>query len=145
MKMRILFFLAILCLTTSSFGQDDPKIQQSDLLPDVLGAYHLTKVDYKITIQSEEGVVTTLDFPKDMILYIEASMGQVIWEGEPRVFSGDITLRALRNDELKLRDNFSEKMEASPFQLNLSNVVLTIERECPGNFAVPYANCTLAG
>ena len=142
MKMRILFFLAILCLATSSFGQDEPRIQQSDLLPDVMGAYHLTKEVYKITIQSEEGMVTTLDFSQDIILYIEASMGQVVWEGEPRVFSGDITLRALRNDELQLRDNLTEKMAASPFQLNLSNVVMTIERECPNNFAVPYADCS---
>ncbi len=88
---------------------------------------------YRVTIESDNGVVSVIDVPEGVLLSIVASEYGARESGDssqiPRLFRGDMTIRARRNDEVREGESSmaSDLMAKAPLEVKLHGVVVSVE------------------
>ena len=87
---------------------------------------------YRLTIESENGVVSVIEVPDDVFLGVIASRppgdGLGDWE-LPKTVTGTVRIRTRRADELEDGERSADAiMSKAPFELTLRNVSVHIER-----------------
>ena len=99
-----------------------------------INAYYSFTVPAKITVESENGLVSTMDFSPGMMLNVEFyEKENPEWRNQAEgslTFRGNIVVRARRSDEIKEDEGRKghEIMSHAPYELNLSNALIVVEK-----------------
>ena len=102
--------------------------------PGTFNHYYAPIKAFKVTIESENGLVSVVNIPLGVYLNVEAYEAQNPdyhdWTEGPRTFRGDIVLRARRADEIKSGESSHahEMMALAPFEISLTNAVVLVEK-----------------
>ena len=134
-KMKSFSFLfTLLFVASAAFGQDNMQmVNSNELAPGTFVTFHAPVDQFIIKIQSENGIVTTLEIPKGVFFSIQAtekSNPDRSEEAYPKMYKGDIVIRTRRADEVGENEGRGawEMMQLSPFQLALENVTVIVEK-----------------
>ncbi|MEM1094763.1 MAG: hypothetical protein AAGJ10_09175 [Bacteroidota bacterium] len=112
-------------------AQDAPPIR-----PGYFNLY-LDAPGYTLTIEHEDGLVSTVDVPKGVLLNVEASEEdnrEVNASGArvafPLTLQGDIVVRTRQADTIRPGESQSMRaiMDKAPFKLSLTNVTLKVQQ-----------------
>ena len=131
--LSLLLFLAF-AGSTMSMAQDPPPPREPVFPPGTINHYYLPSTAFKVTIESESGLVSVVNIPLGVFLnvqfYEEKNPEYHEWKGGARTFRGDIVIRARREDEIESGESNAahDLMAKSPFQISLSNAVVLVEK-----------------
>ena len=88
---------------------------------------------FRITIESETGVVSVMEVPAGVFLSVVASEYETRGSGDapgvPLLYRGDMTIRTRRHDEVREGESSSASalMAAAPLEISLRGVVVAVE------------------
>lgn len=93
--------------------------------------YYHPRQAWKVTIQTDNGVLSVLEVPEGVYLSVQASEAQnPISEGSTDIhgaYQGDIVIRTCRVDETQENESLDEKMAKSPLEMSLKNATVIVE------------------
>jgi hypothetical protein len=129
MKTFLISILVVFALCFSVFGQAvTPPWPEGSF-----SAYFGPNQSLKLTVTTENGIVSVLNVPRGVFLNVVATEKQNPDFEEatsfPRSFRGDIIIRTRREDEIQKSDSriAHEFMAASPLEMKLDNAVVLLE------------------
>jgi|GEM_PF-6516985 len=128
------FILVLLFITLGASAQDSVKmVNSSELAPGSFVTFYAPMAQYTITIQSENGIVSTIEIPTGVFLSVQAtekSNPDRTEKSSPKIYKGDVVIRTRRGDEVGKNESMAawDMMQKSPFQLALEDVTVTIDR-----------------
>ena len=133
--MRILLSAILVFVALAPVAQAATVTSSQDVewVQDRIESYFGPHNAFKVTIESENGVVSIVDVPKGVILSVVASEYEACESRDasqiPRLYRGDMTIRTRRNDEVKEGESTrgSDLMAKAPLEVTLHGVVVSIE------------------
>ena len=129
MKKYLFPLVVVFLFSSSAFGQAiEPRIPEG-----CFSSYFGPGQAFKVTVESENGVVSVLDVPKGVFLNVVAFIDENPDKNGrlefPMEIKGDVTIRTRREDELKSNESRSADsiMAWSPLEMSLKNVVVHLD------------------
>lgn len=129
MRKYLVFLFVSLFLYCSAFAQTESPPPAEG----TFSTYFSPKQSVKLTITSENGIVSVLEVREGVILNVVASEERNPGFNEPmelpRTYRGDITIRLRRQDEVQETESrvAQEIMARAPLEMTLKNAVVLLE------------------
>ena len=130
----IVCLIALLFVSVAAEPVAPPKVCVDD---GSFRTFFNTTEAHKVTIRSEGGVVTVLEVPEGVFLSVfggaEATRSETSEADRSVSFSGDLTLRARRRDEMAVGEsrNADDIMAKAPLEMKLESASVTVEIVAP--------------
>lgn len=124
-----LFFLPfLLCTSLAAVAQKAPPLQAPEEIPPQGQVFFGPGRPFRVTVQSDRGVVMVLEIPQGVLLSVEYDDPRVPAE-DHLTFRGDVTIRTRRGDEVAATESQSahDIMLKAPVELALTQVVVVVE------------------
>ena len=129
------FFLIIaLASTTLATAQQTTSLETPTTSGGTFNHFYAPIQAYKVTIESEKGIVTVLEVPPGVFLNVQGYVNQNPSVRErttdPRTFRGELVIRSRRADEREVGESraLHEIMAKSPLEMHLKNAVVVVEK-----------------
>lgn len=109
-------------------------MQQPKIPQGTINAYYTFLLPIKVTIESENGLVSTMTFPPNIMLnvqfYLKDNPDYKGLKGKPLLFRGDIIIRARRSDEIKPGESRASHalMSKAPYEIHIYDCVIFLEK-----------------
>ncbi len=128
----VIVTVVLVCLAVTQAADDNSaRIEGADYFSS--NSYFAAVQPYRVTIHSENGVVSVLHVPSGVFLNIDTSEQadeNSMTSGElPRTFRGNLTIRTRRADEVKEGESqiAADIMASAPLEIVLRNATVLVE------------------
>lgn len=128
MKSPLFVLLFLLSNQFAVMAQEASSPQAPEEIPPLGQVFYGAGQPFRVTVQSDRGVVLVLEVPQGVLLSVEYDDPRVPSE-DHRTFRGDVIIRTRREDEVAATEGRSahDIMLKAPVELVLTQVVVVVE------------------